>query len=60
MEGSHSRANQATYVAKVIRKYGIKGKLAAFVMDNARPNDTCVDVLAAEFGLDREQSRLRC
>jgi hypothetical protein len=45
---------------KVIRKYKIKDKVAAFQMDNTSNNDTALDALTISIPLvDRKQLRLR-
>jgi hypothetical protein len=51
----------ADVLEKVIRKYKIEDKIAAFQMDNTSNNDTALDALAISIpSVDRKQSRLRC
>lgn len=60
LEGQHSGEKIAMAVSALIRDYGIQRKIGAFVLDNATNNDTAVEILAQEFGLDPAQCRLRC
>ena len=60
LEGQHSGEKIAEAVSALIRDYGIQRKIGAFVLDNAANNDTAVEILAQEFGLDPAQCRLRC
>jgi len=65
LERSHTGANMAEIVMKVLREYGIEEKLGYFVGDNANNNDTLVRHLAeAEVEgnrlYDASEYRLRC
>jgi hypothetical protein len=60
LEGQNSGEKTAKAVSALIRDYGIQRKIGAFVLDNAANNDTAVEILAQEFGLDPTQCRLRC
>jgi hypothetical protein len=42
IEGSHTGANMADVVTRVLREYGVQEKLGHFVGDNASKNDTLV------------------
>ncbi|KAJ6626162.1 hypothetical protein B0H10DRAFT_1781757, partial [Mycena sp. CBHHK59/15] len=40
--GEHSGENMATTVWETVEKFGLVGRIVAFVMDNATNNDTLV------------------
>jgi|SRR5579871_587557 len=60
VHGPKSGANIAEIVAKVINDYEIGHNLGAFMMDNARDNDTALKELATRYDIDVDSSRLRC
>jgi hypothetical protein len=55
-------SGQATgeITAKVINDFEIGQNLGAFMMDNARDNDTALKELSTRFDIDTNFSRLRC
>lgn len=50
----------APIIMAVIKEYGIQDKVIAFQSDNHGVNDTCIEVLVEQLGLNKEESRLRC
>lgn len=57
-----AKSGQATgeITAGVINDYEIGQNLGAFMMDNAKDNDTALKELATRFDIDIDFSRLRC
>lgn len=57
-----AKSGQATgeITAKVINDFEIGQNLGAFMMDNARDNDTALKELSTRFDIDTNFSRLRC
>ena len=61
VKGKHTGENLADHVAAVLSEFDITSdRLGIFVLDNASNNDTAMEYLAAEFGFDSEECRLRC
>jgi hypothetical protein len=64
VKGPHTGANFASIVEQVACEYDISQEtIGTFVLDNATPNDACVDTLGKSFGWSKEeckQRRLRC
>ncbi len=60
MYGAKSGQNIAEITAKVINDYEIGQNLGAFMMDNAKDNNTMLKELATRFDIDVDYSRLRC
>ncbi|KAF8214357.1 hypothetical protein K438DRAFT_1500391, partial [Mycena galopus ATCC 62051] len=44
--GQHSGENMAAVVWETVERFGLKGRIIAFVMDNATNNDTLVQAFA--------------
>ncbi|KAE9406402.1 hypothetical protein BT96DRAFT_759386, partial [Gymnopus androsaceus JB14] len=43
--GEHTGYNMATVVWDALKKFGLKGRITAFVVDNASNNDTLVEAI---------------
>jgi len=60
-----SGENQAELLISIFQDYKITNKIRYFVTDNAKNNDTCVDIvlkrlLPALISTQRKERRLRC
>ncbi|KAJ7801544.1 hypothetical protein B0H14DRAFT_2386258, partial [Mycena olivaceomarginata] len=44
--GQHSGENMAAVFWETVENFGLKGRITAFVMDNATNNDTLVEAFA--------------
>jgi hypothetical protein len=64
VKGPHTGENFASIIEQVTCEYDIsKATIGTFVLDNATPNDACIDTLGKSFGWSKEeckQRRLRC
>ena len=60
MYGEKSGQATGEITAGVINDYEIGQNLGAFMMDNAKDNDTALKELATRFDIDIKFSRLRC
>jgi hypothetical protein len=58
--GPKSGENIARILQSVIEDYEIVDRIGAFMMDNARDNDTMLACLAKIYPIDAKSSRLRC
>lgn len=58
--GEHSGENIAGVVADVIRDYRIASRIGYFVLDNAKNNDTALQMLSTTLTIDPTKQRLRC
>lgn len=60
IEGKHDGENQAESILKAADRYGIKGQLGTFTMDNASNNDTMVAALHGQVPTITCEHRLCC
>jgi hypothetical protein len=60
VHGAKSGQVAGEITAGVINDYEIGQNLGAFMMDNAKDNDTALTELATRFDIDAKSSRLRC
>jgi hypothetical protein len=60
VHGDKSGQLIAEITSKVVNDYELGQNLGAFMMDNARDNDTALRELATRFDIDVDLSRLRC
>lgn len=63
--GSHSGENQAEIIIQVIDEFNLQARVGYFVTDNAKNNDTAIDIVLTHYfpNMPRKQRhsrRLRC
>ncbi|KAJ7246902.1 hypothetical protein B0H12DRAFT_1020983, partial [Mycena haematopus] len=63
--GQHSGENMAAVVWQTVEDFGLKGRITAFVMDNATNNDTMVEAferrcVAEGIYFSAEDAQMRC
>jgi hypothetical protein len=56
----HSGHNIAETFAAIAYQYNIQDRIGYFTTDNASNNDTCMELLNAEFDFDHVARRVRC
>jgi hypothetical protein len=61
LSGVHSGERIGHIVQEIIDSFGIpRHKIGYFVLDNAHPNNTALEFLAAYYGFRPRHRRLRC
>ena len=58
--GKHGGEEISNSIIAILGEFKIQNKLGYFIMDNASSNDTCLDILALKYGLNKAYRGIRC
>jgi hypothetical protein len=60
MTGSHTAANVASQISKIIRHFHLQTRFGHAITDNASENSACMAILGKELGIDPDEHHVLC
>jgi hypothetical protein len=58
--GSHTAANVASQISKIIRHFYLQTRFGYAITDNASKNSACMAILGKELGIDLDERHVLC